>query len=341
MRPLYRNLFFAFGLIAIGVMLYTFDVKLDDMVRTVVRGGPYLPAVIGIWVFVYACNALAFRIIVNSVGEGAQSRGIGFAQSFRLTVSGFAFSYTTPFGSGGAPYRILELNTLVGKQRSLASTVLYSMMHIFSHFCLWTSAALLFPLVYGELMTPFLWGCLALYLIAVALVTYFFYRGYKWGMIVKALRIVGRIPGLRGRTNAFVERHREALEQTDRNIATLHAHPQAFYTSLLAEYVGRVINSLEFFFILLALGVDVTFWDGLFVLAFSSLVGNLLFFLPMQLGAREGGLAAVLALLGKAAAEVGIFTSIYTRLRELFWIAVGVAFVKFGPKRQSNEQPQG
>lgn len=329
MKARYRNLFFLFGLIAIAVMIYSFDVTWEGFVNALNRGGFYLLAVIGVWVFVYAFNALAYRIIVNT---GAEGNRLSFLQAFRLTVSGFAFSYTTPFGSGGAPYRIMELSSYIGMNRAMSSTVLYSMMHIFSHFCLWVTAAILFPIIYFERTTILIWAFIAILLAVSALVAYFFYRGYKNGMIVKCSRLLMKIPFLRNAVRNFFEKNQENMEQIDRNIAYLHERPKAFYSSLGSEYLARVINSLEFYFILLALGVDVSFWDGLFVLAFSSLIGNMLFFFPMQLGAREGGLAAVLGIIGKASGGVGIYTSIFTRIRELFWIAVGVAFVKFGNK---------
>ena len=66
MRPLYRNLFLLFGVVAIGIMLYTFDTDYDMLRDNIARAGLYLPAVLGVWIFVYLFNALAFQIIVNN-----------------------------------------------------------------------------------------------------------------------------------------------------------------------------------------------------------------------------------------------------------------------------------
>ena len=66
MKPLYRNLFLLFGVAAIIVMLCTFDVDYTQLYSHLLRAGLYLPAVIGVWIFVYAFNAWAFQIIVNS-----------------------------------------------------------------------------------------------------------------------------------------------------------------------------------------------------------------------------------------------------------------------------------
>lgn len=327
MKPLYRNLFLLFGLVAIIVMLFTFDVNFEDLERNLARAGLYLPAVIGVWIFVYALNAGAFQVIVNS---GTHDKHLSYLHAYKLTVSGFAFSYTTPFGFGGGPYRVMELSAYIGTNRAMSSVVLYSMMHIFSHICLWASAVILFICLYE--VEPFLWGLFAVFAVVCAVLVYFFYYGYKNGMIVRLFSILLRIPYVKRYAAKFYEKNAENMAQIDRQIAYLHEQWRAFYAALFMEYAARVVNSLEYFFILRSLSFNISFWDAVLILAFSSLFSNLLFFLPMQLGAREGGLAIIIRRLGIDPA-FGIFTSFYTRIRELVWIVIGVALVKVGNKR--------
>lgn len=327
MKPLYRNLFLLFGLVAIIVMLFTFDVNFEDLERNLARAGLYLPAVIGVWIFVYALNAGAFQVIVNS---GTHDKHLSYLHAYKLTVSGFAFSYTTPFGFGGGPYRVMELSAYIGTNRAMSSVVLYSMMHIFSHICLWASAVILFICLYE--VDPFLWVLFAVFAVVCAVLVYFFYYGYKNGMIVRLFSILLRIPYVKRYAAKFYERNAENMAQIDRQIAYLHEQWRAFYAALFMEYAARVVNSLEYFFILRSLSFNISFWDAVLILAFSSLFSNLLFFLPMQLGAREGGLAIIIRRLGIDPA-FGIFTSFYTRIRELVWIVIGVALVKVGNKR--------
>lgn len=274
MKPLYRNLFLLFGVAAIVVMLCTFDVDYEQLRDKLPRVFAFLPAVVGIWVFVYAFNAAAFQIIVNS---GKHDKHLSFRHAYKLTVSGFAFSYTTPFGFGGGPYRVMELASHIGTTGAMSSVVLYSMMHILSHICLWASAAVLFIVAYTEKMDPFLWTCAGIFAAILIFVLYFFYKGYKNGLIVKLYKLLFYIPVAKKYAHKFYDKNVESMEQVDRNIAYLHAQPKAFYTSLLYEYLARVINSLEFYFILLAFGAPVTFVDAILVLAFSSLMGNILF----------------------------------------------------------------
>lgn len=327
MKPLYRNLFLLFGLVAIIVMLFTFDVNFEDLERNLTRAGLYLPAVIGVWIFVYALNAGAFQVIVNS---GTHDKHLSYLHAYKLTVSGFAFSYTTPFGFGGGPYRVMELSAYIGTNRAMSSVVLYSMMHIFSHICLWASAVVLFICLYE--VEPFLWVLFAVFAVVCAVLVYFFYYGYKNGMIVRLFGILLRIPYVKRYAAKFYEKNAENMAQIDRQIAYLHEQWRAFYAALFMEYAARVVNALEYFFILRSLSFNISFWDAVLILAFSSLFSNLLFFLPMQLGAREGGLAIIIRRLGIDPA-FGIFTSFYTRIRELVWIVIGVALVKVGNKR--------
>ncbi len=330
MKPLYRNIFLLFGIGAIIVMLCTFEVDYSVLCTHLLKAGLYLPAVIGVWIFVYAFNAWAFQIIVNS---GKHDKHLSYRHAYKLTVSGFAFSYTTPFGFGGGPYRVMELSSYIGVPRAMSSVVLYSMMHIFSHICLWSSAAVLFAVVYTEKMTPFLWTLFAIYLALLVVVVFIFHICYKRGVIVKLFKPLLYVPVAKKWARKFYATHAEDMQKVDDNIAYLHSQPRAFYRSLLFEYVARVINALEYYFILLSLGVSLTFWDALLVLAFSSLVGNILFFLPMQLGAREGGLSLIVKILGLSAPGLGVITSLYTRVRELVWIFIGVSLVKVGNKR--------
>ena len=340
MKPLYRNLFFAFGLLAIGLLIWRFPDGWQIIRHNLDRVVRYLPLVVGSWIPVYALNAYAFQLLINT---GHADRHVSLARAAQLTVSGFAFSYTTPFGSGGAPYRVLELSHLVGTQRALASVTLYSLLHVFSHFFLWTTALIVFVVCHFSRITPWLAGLFSLYLLLFVAAILFFQQCYKRGVALRFFQILGLLPLIGGWAKRFREAHQNDLLTIDSHIRTLYAHPRVFLRALLAEYVGRLFNSFEFYGILLAFGLtNATLADGLIILGFSSLMGNLLFFLPMQLGAREGSLAVIVALLfPTVGASMGIYASFFTRIREIFWIVIGVALVKIKPAhRHSPPSPQ-
>ena len=119
-------------------------------------------------------------------------------------------------------------------------------------------------------------------------------------MTVKLVRLLSKIPGLRGWGGRFMERHLEDLQKIDRQIAELqNQNKRSFFGSFALEYIGRFCQSFEIFFMLVLFGIDggggvsgytLTFFHSFLILAFTSLFANILGFLPLQLGGREGAL---------------------------------------------------
>ncbi len=333
-----NNLFFILGLAAVVVMLFTFDVSFVELWQHLCHAGYWLVPIIGIWVVVYAINALSWQAIIH--GNADPDERPSFWRIYRLTITGYALHYATPVGGlGGEPYRIMELTPYVGVQRATSSVVLFAMMHIFSHFWYWVTAIVLWLCLMP--LDPVMTTVLGLSAVFCAAGIYLFLKGYRNGMMVRAIRGAAHIPGLRGWATRFAESHADDLSKIDRQIAELHAQSRrTFYASLLLEYVGRIMQSLEIFFILRLLGVDggwIGFVHSLLILAFTSLFANLLFFIPLQLGGREGGFAMSTAQIGLTGGT-GLFVSIIIRVRELFFTALGILLMKVCQNPKASKQ---
>ena len=142
-----------------------------------------------------------------------------------------------------------------------------------------------------------------------------------------------KIPFLKKWVIRFSETHKAKLENIDSQIALLHRQKKStFYSALFLEYLARVVSCMEVWLILNVLTTNVSFVSCVLILAFSSLLANLLFFLPMQLGGREGGFALAVGGLSLSGAY-GVYTALITRVRELFWIVIGLALMKIGNKK--------
>lgn len=325
MKNSYRNVFLLFGIIAIVVMLCTFDMDYTDLWQNLLRAGRWFPAIVLLWVFIYLLNALSWYCIIRD----GKDCPVSFWRIYKLTISGFALNYATPMGlMGGEPYRIMELTPYLGASRATSSVILYVMMHIFSHINFWFFSIFLYVALYtvtwemGILLTLIGFCCL------VAI--YFFMKGYQHGMAVRTFRLLCHVPFVKHWAAGFVERQRETLERIDSQIAQLHQQRKAtFYTAFLLEFLSRIVGCLEVWFILNILTSDVSFAACILIMAFSSLFSNLFFFSPMQLGAREGGLALAVGGLSIPSA-FGVYTGLLTRVRELIWIVIGVALMKVG-----------
>ena len=93
MKSKYRNIFLIFGIVAIVVMLCTFDMEYDELLANLRRAGIWLPAVVGLWIIIYLFNTLSWYIIIR---DGKKGTPIPFWKVYKLTVSGFALNYATP-----------------------------------------------------------------------------------------------------------------------------------------------------------------------------------------------------------------------------------------------------
>jgi hypothetical protein len=58
----------------------------------------------------------------------------------------------------------------------------------------------------------------------------------------------------------------------------------------------------------------------------------MMFFMPLQLGGREGGFAMSIAQMGMSG-QVAMSVSIICRVREVFWTALGLLLIKVGNKK--------
>ena len=53
MKEKFRNIFWFFGIFAIVVMLFTFDMDYQELLQNLRKAGIWFPAVILLWVFIY------------------------------------------------------------------------------------------------------------------------------------------------------------------------------------------------------------------------------------------------------------------------------------------------
>lgn len=334
MKKRWHNIFFICGVAAVVLMLLTFDADWTHVREVLSQAGIWFPAIVVLWGLIYLMNACSFGLIIND-GTG---RRVPFFKVFQLTVSGYALNYVTPLGlMGGEPYRILELSDYVGGRKATSAVILYSMMHICSHFCFWLSAVALYVMLHFTVGGAYgldVWMSIMLGILTVVFVAvlWLFSLGYRKGFVVKVFGLLSRIPLVRKWAIGYMERHRSDLEEVDSQIAFLHGERRApFWWSLLLEYAARVVSCLEYWLLIGLFMPGFTFWDSILVMAFSSLFSNLIFFSPMQMGGYEGGMA--LAAGGvQVPGAYGLYTALVARLRQMVWTLIGIIIMKTGRK---------
>jgi len=327
MSSKWRNLFLSIGIIAIVVMVLTFDMQWEELLKNLKRAGYWFPLIMLLWVGIYLLNTLSWYIIIH---DDKQNK-VPFWKLYKYSISGFALNYATPVGlMGGGPYRIMELTPYLGAKKATSKVILYVMTHIFSHFWFWLLSIPLFLILYP------VDAAMGSFLIAAAifcsLAIYFFLKGYKNGMAERTLKLCQKIPFIKKWAIRFSQEKAESIHEIDQQIAELNnQHRGTFIGALLLELLARITNCLEIWIILGILAPNISFFDCLLIQSFTSLFANFFFFSPMQLGAREGGFALVMGQLALRS-SLGIYLGLIVRVRELCWIAIGITLMRFGNK---------
>jgi len=125
------------------------------------------------------------------------------------------------------------------------------------------------------------------------------------------------------------------LKKTLVSLESLNQSMHDFYKSRTSDFnmafllslAHWLCGTLEFYFILNAFGLDITYMDAMIlesgVMIFKSLGG----FVPGQIGVEEYGNKIMLGLLAIPSIEVWAAVSILRRARQLFWIGLSLLFL--------------
>lgn len=337
MQKKISTILFLIGIASVMVMLMTFDVSFTMLWNNIRQTGFWLAASVMLWGVLYGLNALALRTIILDNGPCP----ISYGKLWQIVVSGFALNTTVPVGGiGGEPYRVMELSKYIGVERATSSVVLFAMTHVFSHFWFWLTGIVVYLSLVLSGILPFpviMRLCIVVATILSAGGIWLFTRGYRYGLVRKTVRLMGKIPGLKDWCERFEDRNGDRLQNIDKQIAQLKSqNSRAFYKSFFLGYFGRILQSFEVFFILLLFGYGTgqTFVEYVYVfilafliITFTSLIANLIGFIPLQMGGREGGFTLTVSSFGMTAGH-GLFISLICRVREIIWATIGLLLMK-------------
>ncbi len=321
---------FACGLAAFVLLLVRAGIR--ETAANVYEARWVLGPIVLVWGGVYICNTVAWLLLLGAVSvdhgdcaAGVRAPTLPFARAYAITVSSFALNYITPFVNlGGEPFRIAAAAPYVGTSRSAASVVCFRLVHTMAQITFWLTAL---PLAYLALPHgPGLVAALAGIATCFGLVLLVLFGLARQKTAQRTLRLMERLPLIR-RLAARLERNRPVLERVDAQLAALWGPERGrFIAAMAAEYVGRALAVVEYLFITRAIGLDVSYLTAFVIGALSQFFLNMLFFIPFDVGTKEGGMFLIFRLL-RLPARLGVYAAIVMRLRELVWIALGVGFV--------------
>ncbi|WP_418892465.1 lysylphosphatidylglycerol synthase domain-containing protein [Limibacterium fermenti] len=318
------NLFFLLGILILGWMVYRLG--LQTILANIAQTGWWFAGIIGIWAVVYAINAVSFHIIIRD--GSPETCKISFLKTYKLIISGFAVNYVTPLGLlGGVPYKILQLEPDLKIQKATSSVLLHTLMQFVSHFIFWMISIPLLVLIVPVLTLPVK---ILLWIAAIASLSllYWSFTVYTRGLVSRALSLGLKIPFVGKKVRAYKAANKEKIEQMDFLIADLYKNRKKdFIASLSLELLSRFVLCIEVVLMMHPIGYPITFSQSVLTESVSSMIANLFFFMPLQLGAREGGFALAFGILSIPVAY-GVYVSICMRIREFFWTIVGLGLIK-------------
>ena len=319
----YHNYFFLFGVFVLLFMVYKLGP--GTIYENLRKTGWWFVPIFGIWIVVYLFNAWSLKIIIK---DGTpEAKKVGIWQLMELTISAYAINYMTPLSIGGEPYKALKLKELLGSQKSTSSVLLYVMMHYVSHFLFWLISIPVFifilPKVSGIIQIV-LW----VVFIACILLIFWGYSVFRKGIINNALTVGTRIPYFGRKIRNYRDINQQHLDEMDTLISDLYTNRKKdFFSSLFVELTSRYISCLEVYFMAIPLTFELTFIQSYLIVSIATLIANIFFFAPMQMGTREGGFVLATTTLA-IPAGIGVYIGLTTRIRELFWIFIGVILTK-------------
>jgi len=297
-----RLLLFAGGLALFAYLLSR--IGLAALVAEAAKTGWVFIPILLLYGVVYVCNTAAWMLIMAD-----EPRRPSFRRLYMVTMSGFALNFVTPMVNvGGEPFKIAAVAPWLTTRRAAGSVVIHNGLRVMSFLLSWLTAVLLgFVMLPSDPLTV---GLLVLATLVCVTLAAVLLAAHRRGALARMLNVLHRIP-LCGRLARALEPRREVLEQMDQQIAQFyHQHPGRFARALALEYLSRAVYMGEYFLIALSIG----------------LIQNVFFVIPFEIGTKEGTLYLLFRMLGLTP-QLGVYTAIVTRLRDLIWIGLGLLLV--------------
>ncbi|GJL79863.1 MAG: hypothetical protein NPINA01_28520 [Nitrospinaceae bacterium] len=302
-----------------GLALFAWSLKFVDMTRVLsllwdIGFGFVL--IMLVYALVTYIDTLAWRYTFKP----EQARRFSSLQLWRIRQIGEAYNVITPFGTvGGEPVKaqlLKDYHHLTFKQ-GLASLVI-------TRTTLLTGLIIFFiPGVYmiqtsqvvsGEFKSVSLAG-----MIVFSTLIFLFFLFQITGTLGVLASWADRL-FTRKKEDGFLS-HLQVLNTLMSKY--YKEHQGRVYLSILYALIGWVVGLAELYLALYLLGYNPSFQELWIIEALVQLIRVGSFFIPMSLGAQEGGMILIFVAMGMTA-DLGLTVSFVRRVKELIWVSAGL-----------------
>lgn len=241
---------------------------------------------------------------------------------FWLRLGGEALNTMTPTaGLGGEPFKAARLADLgVPWQEATASVIIHKGVAILSLVLYIFLGLALVPFLL-TLSTALVWllGAAAS-LLAIGALMFVILQGRD--PCIQGIRLLERF----GLCPRRLKEKEQDLEGLDAQMAAFYReHPGRGFVSLTLFFLSWMTHAIEVYLIFWLLGHPISWGLAVCLDALAMLFTALGFFIPVSMGVQDGG-NILLALGFNLGATLGAAFSIIRRLREAFWMGLGLIF---------------
>lgn len=322
-------------LFAVGALVFAWLVSrigLATLWHDAERTGWMFVPIVFLFAIVYAFNAAAWHVML--IDEPSRPP---FWQTYAITVSGFSINFLTPMmNMGGEPFKIAAVGAWLGNRRAAGSVILYTLMHGLS---ILVTGYL--SLVLGFIFlpkTPLILGVLVALSLLSIVITAVLLGCLKRGVLEQILNVLHRMPVLRHAARRWLEPRRQTLVELDQQIVELyHQRPRRFYQALVLECLGRAVFMIEYVLIAISVGAHMGYWSAYTIGGVSTLALNALFMVPFEVGTKEATFYLLFQSMGFDP-QLGLYTSIVSRVRDFSWIGIGLMLIWLTGRRTMLER---
>jgi uncharacterized protein (TIRG00374 family) len=298
------------------------QIGIAELAADAARTGVMFVPIVALYGLVYVCSAMAWRLTMAAGPERPS-----YWRTYAVLVSSGALNFLTPLiNAGGEPYRAAAMAPWLGTWRAAGSVILHRMLHSFSYVLVWLTAVLLAFLLLPRATHPIVWVLLAAALLLIIGIIALFLFALREGVLERILNWVQRAPLIR-RLAVRLEPRRARIIELDQQITDFyHGSPKRFVQAIALEYLGRCLFMLELVLVAASLGFSLPYFRAFAIVGLEAILSNALFFIPFEMGSREGAYYVLFQLFGMDP-QIGLYASIVARIRDFVWIAGGLLLI--------------
>lgn len=282
--------------------------------------GWYWPLILFPYLLVNLLDALSWRFCFDNPPPG-----ISVTYLFFNRLAGESVNVLTPLASlGGEPVKALMLQKIgVSLTNATASLVISKGIMVLS---------MVLYILLGLALAPFLIKLSSIWLLLLIVAAVVLGIGSLGFLLIQRHGLCKLSMAILEKWKFLPRRLREkeaALCRLDAQMSIFYRHHiWKFWFALILCFLGWLVHGVEVYIIFYLLDQPITLLTALCLDALATLIGGLAFFIPGNLGVQDGG--NVLLTLGlHLGALLGAAFSIIRRIREGFWLAVGLVVLAY------------